>query len=408
MFDFKYLIITLLLLVSSLGKAQVPESPFNRLWQEMLAVDDNEKGYRYPVFVKSVEAMLSDSAIVVSEATLPGQWNFQRSVDGSYLVCSGVLPFDQQNHRLMYVVVEKHPKQSAHGFSISLDGSAKAIFKPTVEVTSSEFGLALRISNGAMPLLEIPDLELKVLFSKMIKARMDLEKEAWSKSVWKRLEPLMASEALFKNPLSGYKELSTQVSTDGRVKICTWNIETNEGVHTFFGGLAVKTPAGIKSFQLVDNSGSIRTPEQAVLTPSKWYGAMYYDIIESKTKGSYYYTLIGHNGHDAFSQIKVVDVLVLAEGVNPNPRFGHPFFADEKRTRRRLIYEYSKRATMMLRYDPSEKMIVMDNLAPVNPMYQNDFRHYGPDFSHNGLKMEKGKWVFQNELDLRNEEPPKR
>jgi hypothetical protein len=135
---------------------------------------------------------------------------------------------------------------------------------------------------------------------------------------------------------------------------------------------------------------------------------MYYDIIETKHKSTAYYTLLGYNGNDAFSQIKIVDVLVILDGNNPNPRFGHPIFTDEKRTRRRLVYEYSNRATMMLRYDAAHKMIVMDNLAPVAPIYQNDFRYYGPDFSHNALKFEKGKWVLFSEVDLRNPDPGRR
>jgi hypothetical protein len=47
-------------------------------------------------------------------------------------------------------------------------------------------------------------------------------------------------------------------------------------------------------------------------------------------------------------------------------------------------------------------MIVMDNLVPSDPNYKGVFRFYGPDFSYNGYKFEKGKWVLYNNIDLRN------
>jgi len=56
----------------------------------------------------------------------------------------------------------------------------------------------------------------------------------------------------------------------------------------------------------------------------------------------------------------------------------------------------------MLRYDAKMKMIVMDNLSPSDSFFKNDFRYYGPDFSHNGFKFEKGKWVYHSDIDLRN------
>jgi hypothetical protein len=59
---------------------------------------------------------------------------------------------------------------------------------------------------------------------------------------------------------------------------------------------------------------------------------------------------------------------------------------------------------MMLRYDLNAKMIVMDNLSPSEYFFQNDLRYYGPDSSHNGLKFEKGKWIYYKEMDLRNPE----
>src|SRR5690606_35454288 len=72
---------------------------------------------------------------------------------------------------------------------------------------------------------------------------------------------------------------------------------------------------------------------------------------------------------------------------------------------KRLIFEYSAKVSMMLRYDTNQGMIVMDNLAPVNSLFAGDPRHYGPDFTHNALKFEKGRWVFHSDVIVTNAVP---
>lgn len=383
-------------------KAQTTHSEFIKQWDALLKVDDNEKDFRFHSFLESVKEILMSPETVDVKGTIPQHWSYIFSSDSAYMVCSGVLPFQYQKSRLMVLVVSSGEKKSAHAFMKPIDIAQGETIIPVLDLKKVESGFALALSRGKSHLFSVPDLELKILLSRLVNSRNDEEKMSLSAHIWQRLQPLMTSGSHFNNRFDGLDEISTLISPDGKVKLCTWNIEFNDGVHRFFGGLAVNVPSGMRVFELIDNYQSVRSPEQAALTPSKWYGAIYYDLVETKFKSDTYYTLIGYNGNNAFSQIKVVDVLLVSGGNSPNPRFGYPIFTDEKRTRRRLIFEYSNRAAMMLRYDAAQKMIVMDNLAPVNSMYQNDFRYYGPDFSYNGLKFDKGKWVLQTEIDLRN------
>jgi hypothetical protein len=57
---------------------------------------------------------------------------------------------------------------------------------------------------------------------------------------------------------------------------------------------------------------------------------------------------------------------------------------------------------MMLRYNERTEMIVMDHLSPIDPAYQDDRGNYGPDFSHDALEFQKGKWVLLENIELRN------
>jgi len=94
-----------------------------------------------------------------------------------------------------------------------------------------------------------------------------------------------------------------------------------------------------------------------------------------------------------------VDVLWFAGN---KPRFGAPIFKNDRYTYNRLVFKYSHGANMLLRYDPKKKMIVMDNLEPSDAMYKGVYRFYGPDFTYNGYKFEKGKWVLYKNVDVRN------
>lgn len=142
------------------------------------------------------------------------------------------------------------------------------------------------------------------------------------------------------------------------------------------------------------------------MSTKRWYGAVYYDLIETRYRRKSYYTLLGFNPNNRFSKIRVIDVLTISSGGKPH--FGNAILEVDGRLRRRKVFEYSDRASMMLRYDAGEDMIVMDNLAPMEPLFENNFSYYGPDFTHNGFKFEKGKWVYYNDIELRNPATPRR
>jgi len=101
----------------------------------------------------------------------------------------------------------------------------------------------------------------------------------------------------------------------------------------------------------------------------------------------------------------VIDVLYFDE--QGNPQFGAPIFDNGKRKFSRIIFEYSAKVSMVMRYVPESDMIIFDHLSPSEPRYSNDYRFYGPDFSYDGFKFEKGRWALKSDLDMRNSERAK-
>ncbi|MBS2097744.1 hypothetical protein [Carboxylicivirga linearis] len=258
----------------------------------------------------------------------------------------------------------------------------------------------LTISNHAGRVyVTTEDLLTNCWFENLFIQESDAAKDSINSILLGRLNKLWKNPGLFESELTGLNRMKTILSDDKKVKISTYNIEKEGFKHEFYGAVLTKTQGVVKVYNLTDASDDIRSPERASLNEKKWYGAIYLDIIEAKYKDKTYYTLIGYKGHDEFVKTRLLDVLIIQ---NNRLRFGVPVFKEDRLTRNRMIYQYSAGATMMMRYDDKMKMIVMDNLVPTESFYKGVYRFYGPDFSYNGFKFQKGHWEFIEEIDLRN------
>ena len=137
-----------------------------------------------------------------------------------------------------------------------------------------------------------------------------------------------------------------------------------------------------------------------------------------------YYTLLGWNGGNIFSQFKMIEILTFnARGV---PAFGSPVFRNYGKSRPvRIVFEYSKKGYMHLNY---EKQAYMQRSATKNkntpekittnmivfsrliPMY--DGTHIIPQMlvgetSLNDAFIEQeGKWFFKQDVLAGNPDKP--
>ncbi|NPA37191.1 MAG: hypothetical protein GXO47_10125 [Chlorobi bacterium] len=247
--------------------------------------------------------------------------------------------------------------------------------------------------------LKYSDLKLKCLFEEIKETKNDDRKKEVNEEVLKRLRILWKTKENFDNYFPGLTRMKTIFSGDKKIKICTYGIIFSDFSNLFYGAVIQNDDKDLKVFELIDKTAIIRSPSRVSLPNTKWYGAIYLDIIETRYQKKTYYTLLGYKGQDEFVKTRVVDVLWFAGN---KPRFGAPVFKNDRVTYNRLIFKYSTGANMVLRYDAEKKMIVMDNLESSDSMYKDVYRFYGPDFTYNGYKFEKGKWVLYEDIDLRN------
>lgn len=247
------------------------------------------------------------------------------------------------------------------------------------------------------------------LAKELIEVRFDDAKVLLlSKKLNETFEEVLKKENSFSYPFDSIPYIGKVVSEDGLVRIFTWYAVLADGSYTYFGFIQYfsKSKKSVLLYPLIDKSDEVEDERHASLSNQNWYGSTYYDIVQSKSKYGTLYILLGWDGNTLYSNKKVIESLIFSE--SGRPKFGKPVFVTGKIKVKRIVFEYSRMASMMLKYDKENKMIVMDHLSPSSPIYQGNTQFYGPDLSYDALKYEDGYWVYYPIIDYKPIETKKR
>ncbi len=188
---------------------------------------------------------------------------------------------------------------------------------------------------------------------------------------------------------------------DQSFRIFTWFIVHTNGTYETQGFLQrqIKSTDKVEVYFLKDNAAKLKDPMMANCTPQSWYGATYYEIRQEKYDNVTTYILLGWRPNTIYTQIKVIETFRFDK--KDKPAFGHQIIEFKgKGYKKRIIYEYSSKQTMMLRYEKKKKMIVLDHIAPSDDRYTGIYEFYGPDFSIDGYKFKQGKLRYFPDIDL--------
>lgn len=240
------------------------------------------------------------------------------------------------------------------------------------------------------------------LFQFMSVAQSDKDKESINADIAAVFEQALKDAASFNYPFDSLKFIGKIKSSDQRLRIYTWNIPYHDGTHQYIGYLQY-IPEKDKEplvYRLIDKSDEITNPTEAILDNSNWYGALYYDVILSGDKENRCYILLGFDFNDFFSSKKLIEILSFNE--KDEPVFGKPIIERDGKLAVRVIFEFSARVSMNLRYSKEKEMIIYDHLSPSRPSLSGKFQFYGPDMSYDGLKYEDGIWKTYKDIDVRN------
>ncbi|GAB3905875.1 hypothetical protein [Mucilaginibacter boryungensis] len=236
------------------------------------------------------------------------------------------------------------------------------------------------------------------LGKKMVDANLDLERKNANYSFIKTLVSALKINNSFLYKFDSLKTISILNSPDNKFRIFTWYVLNEDGSYRFYGAIQMNTGGPLVLHPLEDYSPLMKSPEDSTGNNRKWFGAEYYKIIPvygAKT----YYTLLGWKGNTVESTKKVIEVLSFKDN---KPEFGMAIFDGNGKVRKRVVFEYTRQASMLLRYVHDQNLIVFDHLAPPDKKLKDKFSTYGPDLTYDGYRLKNGRWVYVENLDMKN------
>lgn len=224
----------------------------------------------------------------------------------------------------------------------------------------------------------------------------DAEQDTLAKQIGELLGTALNHSNSFKYSFDSLQtDICKVVSPDGRLRIFTWFAVGDAGNYHYYGYLQYndKQAQKVRLFELNDNGSNVENYDNLTLTPQNWRGMLYYGIVEKKYQGDVIYTLLGWDGCGLYTTKKIIEPLIFNE--KGQPRFGKSMIKVGRKKTKRLVFEFNKRATMMIQYDDALDLIVLDHLAVMGTQDTDNPMFYGPDMSYDALKFEDGNWFYQ-------------
>jgi len=251
--------------------------------------------------------------------------------------------------------------------------------------------------NGGIKQLNLYEDTLIILGKKFINDENDLERKNANYSFIKTLVSALRVPNSFLFPFDSVKSVTIINSPDNRFRIFSWHVSNSDGSYRFYGTIQLNTGGKLKMYPLEDYSPLLKNPEDSVTDNHKWYGAQYYKIVPVYGPRPYY-VLIGWKGNTVESTKKVIDVLSFNDD---KPQLGMHVFDGNGKTRDRVVFEYNREVSMLLRYLPEQNLIVFDHLTPADPKLK-DKHTYGPDLTYDGYRLKNNRWIYVDNIDMRN------
>jgi hypothetical protein len=249
---------------------------------------------------------------------------------------------------------------------------------------------------GSYAQLSESENKIYARFDALLEAESDSTKILINKGIEREMINALSQEGSFEYPFAKLKHMGKISSPDGKFRIYNWNCVLSDGSYKYYGLIQYKDRSDLKVKALQDRT----TANMFSSYPAEnWPGALYYKIIPFKSKGNSSYLLLAWDGNNVSSNKKIIEVLAFEKS---GIVFGKPVISWRGKMLNRVIFEYAKQARMSIDYQEKDKRLVFDHLAPSSPKYQNQFEYYGPDFTHDALLLQKGIWVLEENIDVRN------
>jgi hypothetical protein len=257
--------------------------------------------------------------------------------------------------------------------------------------------MAFGASSAEDSLLISKEKQLSFLLDSLRNASTDAGRTAANKLFYAEMKSMLQTEGAFEYKFTRLKSVGIIDSPDRSLRIVNWNVEREDLTHSYYCFLLHfdKKKKEVEFHELKDNSFMFPGQPEDVIGAEEWYGALYYSIIPISKGSKTLFTLLGWDGNNSASNIKLVDVLYFN---GSQPKLGSPIFKLKDKTVKRIFFEHSEKAIMSLRYEDEYKRIIYDHLSPEAPGLEGIYSFYVPDFSYDALMLDNGKWILKEDV----------
>ena len=200
-------------------------------------------------------------------------------------------------------------------------------------------------------------------------------------------------------PFDSLKTISILQPEDKKFKLFNWILRKDDGRIEYYGYIVLPSKDNKKNKIIKLNNVSNNINENQIFKNDNWYGALYYKIISPKKKKNKYYTILGWDGNYEEKTQKIIDVIEIND---KEAIFGKDIFIKNEIKTFRVLIDYNKNTSVSVNYDNDKKRIVFDNLVPLKESYKEYNAYFVPDGSFNCFQYKNGKWIFYEDVDVRN------
>lgn len=251
--------------------------------------------------------------------------------------------------------------------------------------------------------LEEKEISLNRSLLNLRAARTDSDIEKQNKIFKKELESFLKLEGAFKYEFKHLKTVAILDSPDKMLRIVNWNLEFSDLSYSYCAFVMHwdEDKEIVKLTELVDNLDPYSPKPQGVLDPKNWYGCLYYKIVPFERNNKTEYLLLGWDGGTTGSNFKFIDVLVFNGN---NTKLGSPVFKGKSNIAKRIVFEFSDKSVMTLKFEDKRNRIVFDHLSPESQSLAGIASYYVPDMSYDSYDYVDELWVLNEDVIALNNE----
>lgn len=213
---------------------------------------------------------------------------------------------------------------------------------------------------------------------------------------------------------------SVLTSPDKRLRVFSWAVVNDAGEYECFGAVQYYSDRdeGYRYELLEDHGYELMNREESLLGAERWLGAVYQELIQTTASDRTYYTLLGWNGVDALTDLRVIEPVSIRGG---KVQFGAALFRRE-RNLRRIVVEYRDGAAVQMAHEEQtvqtvtrervkqggrmrtvektkehkERMIIFDEVEPQVGGMRGLYQYYVPSGLELAYVWVDGKWELRH------------